>query len=235
MNYLEKKGIVSGVQVSKTDDSGKVIKSFIYDFNGSGWDKRDTPVAETTSMGGTGGINVGNGGDSIEHDVNAFGDSNFMKAGNKLNKEEAMPIVKRSIGEGVKVGQIYMNGSGRAKIEKIIDRNSIQIRRWGDTTANTVNVGVNELSGWTLLEGKKILKLTESQARMITENEQVGQLVSLFQQSINTVDESLNYSEFADAVAYIIKDSYGSHLIEPIMERLRKSLPKQENILPGLK
>ena len=70
---------------------------------------------------------------------------------------------------------------------------------------------------------------------MITENEQVGQLVSLFQQSINTVDESLNYSEFADAVAYIIKDSYGSHLIEPIMERLRKSLPKQENILPGLK
>ena len=256
-------------------------------------------VGETTSMGGAGGINVGNGGDSIEHDVNAFGSNNFMKAGNKLNKEETMPMIKRSIDESleanelskyieeainsvdaslsyqdfaiavanviknsygqhlikpflkvvtaqlgqsnnhlgmnedmnlseprsgfklegddklnqeylqllnqmknatsseeskmiasrimdfgkknglniprsmfmgdtpeVKVGQIYTNGHGRAKIEKV-NGEVMQVRRWGDSPAKTINLGVTELGGWTLLEGKKVLKVTESQMKAL--------------------------------------------------------------------
>lgn len=83
-------------------------------------------------------------------------------------------IIKRPIGvnEGIKVGQVYSNGSGRAKIEKIIDRNNITIRRWGDVSATSVNIGKNELGGWTLIsESKKVLKITESQLKRVLESE----------------------------------------------------------------
>lgn len=263
-------------------------------------DISEDEIEETTSMGGAGGINTGRGGNSIEHDVNAFGGGNFMTAGNKLNKEEAMPMIKRQIGESIesdaltpmiqqaistvdeslgykdfaiavanvikdsygqhlinpfikvltaslgpsdihlgeekvnenmgfqlegneklnqeylammsqygkstsesegnmlalkiidwgkknglniprsmfptlgaelKVGQVYTNGNGRAKILKKIDDASFTIRRWGDVEANTVNIGGTELSGWTLMEGKKVLKVTEGQMKRILATE----------------------------------------------------------------
>jgi len=203
--------------------------AYSYDWFSRNILKKD--LGETTSMGGAGGINVGNGGDSIEHDVNAFGSSNFMQAGNKLNKEEAMPMVKRQIGEsiqsdrlandiqsaianvdeslsyqdfgiavanviknsygqhlikpflkvvtsqlgqsndhlgeGIEIGQIYKNGNGRAKIINIIDSNSMEVRTWGNSPAKNINIGVNELGGWTLMEGKKVLKLSEAQLKRV--------------------------------------------------------------------
>jgi len=297
MNKLEQEGTVTGVKVSKTDDKGQVAKEFTYDFDGQNWQKRN-PVEETTSMGGAGGINTGRGGNSIEHDVNAFGDSSFMKAGNKLNKEEAMPMIKRQIGESmeaekltpmlqqaissvddslgyqdfaiavanvikdsygqhlinsflkvlkselgpsdihlgegisdprngfelegeeklnqeylaltkrwldatpgpernqvgqeildfgkendlniprslvldenVQVGQVYSNGSGRARVDKILGPNNISITRWGDVSSNSVNIDPIQLGGWTLMEGKKVVKISESQLKRVLRSE----------------------------------------------------------------
>ncbi len=42
--------------------------------------------------------------------------------------------------------------------------------------------------------------------------------------AINAVDESLSYTDFAIAVAQVIKDEYGSHNIKPFMEVLHKQL-----------
>ena len=73
--------------------------------------------------------------------------------------------------EGPKVGQVYTNGNGRARIDKIIDAYSMSVTRWGDIPSKSVNIGQTELDGWTLMEGKKIIKVTESQMKRILSTE----------------------------------------------------------------
>jgi len=122
-------------------------------------------VRETTVAGAS-----ADGGSSGPFDVNAFGDSAFMKAGNKLNKEETMPMVKRSIGESYKVGQIYKNGYGRAKILSVTpDTLEVSLRDGNGT--KVLNIEPHQLGGWELfLEGKKVLKVTEAQMKKIMES-----------------------------------------------------------------
>lgn len=60
--------------------------------------------------------------------------------------------------------------------------------------------------------------------QLIKEEIQSQQLSSLFKNAINQVDESLSYSEFAKAIAQILKDDYGSHNFGPFMEVLHKEL-----------
>jgi len=42
--------------------------------------------------------------------------------------------------------------------------------------------------------------------------------------AINAVDESLSYTDFALAVAAVIKEEYGDHNIKPFMDVLKKQL-----------
>jgi len=42
--------------------------------------------------------------------------------------------------------------------------------------------------------------------------------------TINKVDDSLSYTDFAKAVAKIILEDYGKHNIEPFMKELHKEL-----------
>ena len=49
-------------------------------------------------------------------------------------------------------------------------------------------------------------------------------LAGLISQAINQVDENLSYSDFAEAVAYILKQDYGSHNFEPFIRTLQAEL-----------
>ena len=97
-----------------------------------------------------------------------------MMAGNKQNKK--MPMVKRTIygenvvKEGLKVGQVYMNGIGRRKI-KSVNRltGAIAIRQWGDVDARDLNVNRKDFGGWELIHENKVLKITEDQLKKILE------------------------------------------------------------------
>ena len=60
--------------------------------------------------------------------------------------------------------------------------------------------------------------------KLIKEEMKSTMLTSLFQQSINKVDESLSYVDFAKAVAEILKEGYGSRNFGPFMEVLHKEL-----------
>ena len=179
MDMLEKKGIVTGVEVSKTDGEGKA-KSFVYDFNGQAWEKRETPMAETVVAGAS-----ADGGSSGPFTVNGFKGNKFMNAGNEQNK--TMPMVKRSVGvnENVERGQVYSSGSGRIRIDRVTYHNpenpefsdsntTLAITSWGAGNKRSLNIAPSELGGWTLQESKKfkkILKLTESQIDMLGEVE----------------------------------------------------------------
>jgi hypothetical protein len=46
--------------------------------------------------------------------------------------------------------------------------------------------------------------------------------------AIEAIDPNLNYTDFAQAVAEVIKDEYGTHIIEPFMKELHSHLGLQE-------
>jgi hypothetical protein len=126
-------------------------------------------IEETTSTGSVGGESG-----TFAYDANALGTNDFMTAGNKLNKGKGdMPIVKRTIfGENeIKVGQVYKNGNGRAKILAVTpDTLKVKFRDGGGE--RTTNIEPHQLSGWELfLEGRKVLKITETQLKRILEND----------------------------------------------------------------
>ena len=145
-----------------------LIKQGIDPFDSNNWYKIQG-LGETMSMGGSSGINAGRGGNSIEYDVNAFGESEFMQAGNKLNKEETMPMIKRpGIHEAIKTGQYYKDDSGNRL--KVGDFNTpyFDIEINGKPSKQTPE----ELSArnWVLIsESRKMLKVTESQMKRIME------------------------------------------------------------------
>jgi hypothetical protein len=171
--------------VGMKDKNGKQVPNCVKK-GGSVAEAEIEETTTTTSAGGDSG--------TFAYDAPAGDGSEFWNAGNKQNKKGDMPLVKRGIGvnesfhspdgtpigvnsrhepitSNIQVGQIYINGSGRAKIEKIIDNDTITIRRWGDVKANSVNVNPNQLRAWTLLEGtKKVLKITEAQMKRIVES-----------------------------------------------------------------
>ena len=173
MNMLASKGIHNGVKVSKTNDKGAVIKSFTYDFDGNDWEKT-TPIDESTTT-----VSVGGDSGTFAFDAPVGDGSDFWNAGNKQNKK--MPVVKRAIGEntqillpeGFKAGQIYKNGVGRRKIEKIdILRGIIYTRQWGDGNPRDLKLNKSEFGGWILIENtKKIIKITEKQLKKIIESD----------------------------------------------------------------
>jgi hypothetical protein len=136
-------------------------------------DNKEELELETTSMGGSGGLNTGRGGNSIEYDVNGFEDSSFMNAGNKLKKTEgSMPMIKREgVNESYKEGQTYTNGNGRATIRKV-GTDTLNVDFSDLSGSRNRNIEPHQLSGWELfLEGKKVLKVTEAQMKAIMETD----------------------------------------------------------------
>lgn len=49
-------------------------------------------------------------------------------------------------------------------------------------------------------------------------------LAGLINKAINSVDQNLSYKDFAEAVAYILKQNYGSHNFDPFMDILKQEL-----------
>jgi hypothetical protein len=139
-------------------------------FDTNNWgqpDYSEDTIDETTSMGGSAGINVGNGGDSIEHDVNAFGDGDFMKAGNKLNKGKGkdpatMPMVKRT-GMTETTNQDYLLALKQYQLAK---KNGGDIEK-----AKTRYIQAAKLADIDITEGKKVLKITEEQLKRILDED----------------------------------------------------------------
>ncbi len=50
------------------------------------------------------------------------------------------------------------------------------------------------------------------------------QLAGLITKAIDSIDENLSYTDFAEAVAYILKQDYGSHNYEPFIQVLKQEL-----------
>lgn len=54
------------------------------------------------------------------------------------------------------------------------------------------------------------------------------QLVPLINKAIDQVDPNLNYKDFAQAIAIIIKEEYGTHNLSPFMDELHAYLGMSE-------
>ena len=63
----------------------------------------------------------------------------------------------------------------------------------------------------------------------VNESAKSDKLTPLLINAIDKVDSSLSYTDFAIAIANIIKDEYGSHNIKPFMAVLQKELSVKES------
>jgi hypothetical protein len=188
MNKLESEGIVNGVKVSKTNDKG-VVKSFIYDFDGNDWNKRESIEESTTT------VSVGGDSGTFAFDAPVGDGSSFWNAGNKQNKK--MPVVKRQIGENegsifpqtdeYRTGfdlnakengedatlfteeendrQVYLRLLQQWKLRNHNDKNT------NKKTLKRLKVAAKKIGIDFLGEGKKILKITEEQLKKIIESD----------------------------------------------------------------
>lgn len=69
------------------------------------------------------------------------------------------------------------------------------------------------------------MKLTD----IILKESQLGDKLAMgIYKAIDNIDPNLNYKDFASAVATVIKNEYGSHIIEPFMVELHKHLGLDE-------
>ena len=59
------------------------------------------------------------------------------------------------------------------------------------------------------------------------------ELKSYILNAIDQADENLNYKDFAQAIALVIKDEYGSHNIGPFMDELHAYLGMSEEVQEG--
>lgn len=59
---------------------------------------------------------------------------------------------------------------------------------------------------------------------LVKESKQSAKLASEISRSITKIDDSMSYSDFAQAVATVLKNEYGSHNYEPFIRELKKSL-----------
>lgn len=71
------------------------------------------------------------------------------------------------------------------------------------------------------------MKLTD----IILEESQLGDKLAMgIYKAIDNIDPNLNYKDFASAVATVIKNEYGSHIIEPFMKELHSHLGLEETV-----
>lgn len=68
---------------------------------------------------------------------------------------------------------------------------------------------------------------------LITEENLGLKLVPGIVSAIDDVDANLNYKDFAQAIAQVLKDEYGTHNLQPFMDELHAYLGMQENVEEG--
>jgi hypothetical protein len=59
---------------------------------------------------------------------------------------------------------------------------------------------------------------------LITESSKSDKLANEINKSINKIDDSMSYTDFAMAIAKILEDDYGKHNYEPFMKVLHTQL-----------
>jgi len=64
------------------------------------------------------------------------------------------------------------------------------------------------------------MKLT----KILIEQTQADQLAPKINAAITSIDDSMSYVDFAQAVAKVLKDEYGTHNFEPFLQELNKQL-----------
>jgi predicted DsbA family dithiol-disulfide isomerase len=73
----------------------------------------------------------------------------------------------------------------------------------------------------------KRIKLTESQLKMLQslDSQDIAkELANKINSSINEIDESMSYNDFADAIAIVLQEQYGKHNFSSFLERLQSKL-----------
>ena len=73
----------------------------------------------------------------------------------------------------------------------------------------------------------KRIKLTESQLEMLQSldsPDMAKELANKINSSINEIDESMSYNDFADAIAIVLQEQYGEHNFSSFLERLQSKL-----------
>ena len=73
----------------------------------------------------------------------------------------------------------------------------------------------------------KRIKLTESQLEMLQSldsPDMAKELANKINSSINEIDESMSYNDFADAIAIVLQEQYGKHNFSSFLERLQSKL-----------
>jgi len=59
---------------------------------------------------------------------------------------------------------------------------------------------------------------------------QANELAQLINNAIISIDDSMSYKDFAQSVAFVLKENYGSHNINPFMEVLHAELGINESL-----
>ena len=74
------------------------------------------------------------------------------------------------------------------------------------------------------------MKYTENFDSFINESAKSDKLAPLMVKAIEKIDSSMSYTDFAIAVATVIKDEYGDHNIAPFMKELHSQLGLKESV-----
>ena len=73
----------------------------------------------------------------------------------------------------------------------------------------------------------KRIKSTESQLEMLQSldsPDMAKELANKINSSINEIDESMSYNDFADAIAIVLQEQYGKHNFSSFLKRLQSKL-----------
>ena len=71
---------------------------------------------------------------------------------------------------------------------------------------------------------KAIIPILKDYNYIVQESNDVDSLASAINSAIISIDDSMHYRDFAEAVAKVIRDEYGSHLYVPFQKEIKKAL-----------
>ena len=83
-----------------------------------------------------------------------------------------------------------------------------------------------KLNRQTLMERASLKGFLNEEGVRSPDGSKARKLQKLIDESINLVDESLSYKDFADAVALQLEDTYGGHNYQMFLDHLRIQLGK---------
>ena len=76
---------------------------------------------------------------------------------------------------------------------------------------------------------KAIVPILKDYNYIVQESKDTDALASAINSAIISIDDSMHYRDFAEAVAKVIRDEYGSHLYVPFQKEIKKALKESVN------